>query len=943
MKKTLSMLILCSITLPSLIAQKKPIDHSSYDIWKSISSADISKSGNYIFYTVTPQEGDGYVELKDKTNKLIHRFERGSSSKITNGEKFLITLIKPLYQETREAKIKKKKSEDFPKDSIAIFDIRRQEQTKIGAVKNYKLAFNPVNYIAYTQDLTATLLIDSNKSRIDSTESKLPNSDLSKNKHKKENVLVLQQLQSKDTVQFWKADSYAFSNDEKYLVFNKKTDDKDSSGIDGLYLYDLGKQILKKISNGKGVYKNITFDDASKQLSFLADKSPNKALQKDFKLYLYTIGQDSAQIIVGQNTKGMPTTWYVSGDGQVTFDANSDRIFFGLAPIPPSKDTTLVEFEHAKVDIWHWKDDYLMTQQLVNLKRDLSKNYDALFNIKTGTLIPLIDDTFDRTIYTDRATEEWILATSTQGNRIEYQWQAFQLQNVYAVSTHTGQRKSIKSNWQGQAYLSPDANYVVLFDEIEGNWYSHHIPTGTEQLLNKGLSVKFVDEENDMPTTPSSYGIVAWAEDNTGLYIRDRYDVWYFSLDGKKQNCITNQYGRNNKIVFKPVIIKDNDPRSRTPKIKDKSRLLLTSFNEESKENGFFSLTLSKTQNPSEIIQDKFSFKNIDANDQHTTYIYTKENYSASPDLYVTTDFKTDLRLTDINPQQKDYNWGTAELVKWTTPHGYPAEGILYKPENFDPNKKYPIIAYFYETLSQGLYSYQAPAPTPSRLNIPYFISNEYLVFAPDIHYQTGHPGKSAEEYINSGMRHLAEHPWVDSTKMAIQGQSWGGYQVAHLITRTNMYAAAWTGAPVVNMTSAYGGIRWGTGMSRQFQYEKTQSRIGATLWENRDLYIENSPLFFMDQVHTPVVIMHNDNDGAVPWYQGIEMFTALRRLGKPSWLLNYNGDDHNLIQRQNRKDIQIRQSQFFDHFLKGKPAAEWIKTGVPATKKGINWGFDTE
>lgn len=279
--------------------------------------------------------------------------------------------------------------------------------------------------------------------------------------------------------------------------------------------------------------------------------------------------------------------------------------------------------------------------------------------------------------------------------------------------------------------------------------------------------------------------------------------------------------------------------------------------------------------------------------------------------------------------------------MKWTTPKGYAAEGILYKPEDFDPNKKYPIIAYFYETHTEGLYNYHEPAPTPSRLMISYFVSNGYLVFSPDIRYQTGYPGQAAEEYINSGMKYLAQNAWVDETKMAIQGQSWGGYQVAHLITRTNMYAAAWTGAPVVNMTSAYGGIRWQSGMSRQFQYEKSQSRLGATLWENRDLYIENSPLFFMDKVTTPVAIMHNDNDGAVPWYQGIEMFTALRRLQKPVWLLNYNGDDHNLIQRQNRKDIQKRQAQFFDHFLKGKPAADWIKKGIKAVDKGIEWGLE--
>ena len=182
---------------------------------------------------------------------------------------------------------------------------------------------------------------------------------------------------------------------------------------------------------------------------------------------------------------------------------------------------------------------------------------------------------------------------------------------------------------------------------------------------------------------------------------------------------------------------------------------------------------------------------------------------------------------------------------------------------------------------------------------------------------------------------------WVDSTKMAIQGQSWGGYQVAYLVTRTNIFAAAGAGAPVANMTSAYGGIRWGTGLNRQFQYEHSQSRIGGTLWEKRDLYIKNSPLFRADKVKTPLLIMHNDADGAVPWYQGIEYFTALRRLGKKVWLLQYNGEDHNLVERRNRKDLSIRLSQFFDYHLKGAPPAKWIRDGVPATLKGIDWGTE--
>ena len=322
-------------------------------------------------------------------------------------------------------------------------------------------------------------------------------------------------------------------------------------------------------------------------------------------------------------------------------------------------------------------------------------------------------------------------------------------------------------------------------------------------------------------------------------------------------------------------------------------------------------------------------------------FIYTKANVSRPADLYASRDLTHETQLSTINPQQKNYNWFTAELMHWTTPQGHAATGVLYKPENFDPARQYPMVVYFYEKLSNNFYQYHAPAPTPSRLDIALFASNGYLVFTPDISYTIGEPGPSAVEYVNSGVEELKKNRWVDGAHIGLQGQSWGGYQVAYLITQTPMYAAAWAGAPVVNMTSAYGGIRWESGMSRQFQYERTQSRIGGTLWEKPEVYIRNSPLFSLPQVQTPVVIMANDADGAVPWYQGIEMFTDLRRLGKPVWLLQYNGEAHNLVKRENRKDISIRELQFFDHYLKGAPAPVWLEKGVPAVEKGRNWGLE--
>lgn len=204
-----------------------------------------------------------------------------------------------------------------------------------------------------------------------------------------------------------------------------------------------------------------------------------------------------------------------------------------------------------------------------------------------------------------------------------------------------------------------------------------------------------------------------------------------------------------------------------------------------------------------------------------------------------------------------------------------------------------------------------------------------------------GIPGQSALNSVVSGTQSLIDKGFVDEKRIGIQGHSWGGYQAAYLVTKTDMFACAEAGAPVSNMTSAYGGIRWGTGLSRMFQYERTQSRIGDTLWNARDQYIENSPLFSADKINTPLLILHNDEDGAVPWYQGIELFVALRRLEKPAWLLNYNGDPHWVMGEENRRDFAIRMQQFFDHYLKDAPEPEWMAVGVPAVEKGENFGLE--
>jgi dipeptidyl aminopeptidase/acylaminoacyl peptidase len=258
-----------------------------------------------------------------------------------------------------------------------------------------------------------------------------------------------------------------------------------------------------------------------------------------------------------------------------------------------------------------------------------------------------------------------------------------------------------------------------------------------------------------------------------------------------------------------------------------------------------------------------------------------------------------------------------------------PLQGVLIKPADFDPKKKYPMIVYLYERLSDTVHDFRNPGPGQN-VNPSYYASNDYVIFLPDIVYKVGYPGKSAMNCIMPGVEKLVKMGFVDEKAIGIQGHSWGGYQIAYMITQTNKFKAAAPGALVANMFSAYNGIRWGPGIPRQFQYERTQSRIGGTPWNSTKLFMENSPLFYVDKVQTPVLMIHNDGDDAVPWYQGIEFYLSLRRLGKEVYFFNYNGEFHGLRKRQNQKDYSRRMKEFFDHKLKGAPAPEWMQKGIP-------------
>ncbi|MBK5278092.1 MAG: S9 family peptidase [Bacteroidia bacterium] len=942
--KKLFLVLLCAFSIVGYaqkkstipVVPKKPLTHSVYDDWKEINYKAITPDGAFAAFTVNPQDGDGKAIFYNLKTNVQDSVKRASDILLTFDSKQAIFKIKPQQTLVKDLRRQKKKKEELPKDSLGIYTLATKQIEKVADVKSHKVPEKSGGWLAYQLDVKA----EAKKSPKDKADT-LKKTDPIKTKKLKKNsdengyTLIVRKLSNGEENQFGFVKEYVFAKYGQGLLF--ATTGNDTTLKPGAYWYDLQKEILTQLHEGKSKYKykGLSISEDGTQAAFLLDIDSTKAPIHYFKLYHWKNGDARASVMADEKSKGIPQDWQVSEHYSPVFSKNGSTLYLGTSPKPIVQDTTLLTEEIVNVEVWHGDDQYIYPQQNKQLESEKKRTYLAAINLSNQSLIQLASKEVPEIELGNEGNANVALGETNVSYRKMITWDPRTYKDFYLYGKGDGSRKTVATKIKGNANLSPKANYVYWFSLTDTAWFIYSVANEETININQNLKGKFADEEDDHPDYPEQYGSVGWVGDDQLFLVYDRYDIWAFDPENKKPPVNLTKIGRKEKTVFRYVKL-DSDKRF----IDENEEIILSAFNETTKASGYYKLFM-KDGKLTKLVLDNARFGGIVKAKNSNQILFTRESFREFPDVWSSDlSFSSPKKISEANPQMKNYFWGSVEMVNWTSLDNIPLNGLLYKPEGFDPKKKYPMIVYFYEKESDNLNSHIKPEPLRSSINRSVYTSNGYLVFVPDIVYKIGFPGESAQNCIMPGVTSLIAKGFVDEKNIGIQGHSWGGYQTAYLITRTKLFKAAEAGAPVANMISAYGGIRWESGMSRMFQYEHSQTRLGGTLWEKPMLFIENSPIFFADKIQTPVLLLHNDADGAVPWYQGIEMYMALRRLNKPVWMLNYNGEPHWPVKRENRIDFQTRMMQFFDYYLKDLSKPEWMKNGVPAIEKGINKGY---
>ena len=915
-------LLACSLCLLASAAPR-PIEITDIFGWKRIQAPNVSSDGTWFAYRVVPNEGDSDLVVRNLKDGKETRFSIGEVSSVTRqgppgiaretgvefseDGKWLAFQVFPKRADSRKAKRDKKPT--------------YTQVTLLELATGKKLDFDKVKAFAFSGERGGWIAL--HKYPTDAQDKEPPATKWLGTD------LILHELATAQELNIGNVSESAFNKQGTYLALAIDAAEKTGNG---LQLREMSTGSLTPVDSAKASYKSISWTEKGDGLAVLKGTDDKTLEEKPYRVLGVKDLSGPRFTKIEFDPKldsSFPAAMSISGNRKpgwtedlaaLTFGIHDDKKKKSFSDDKPGPSQQKDEPDKPDMLVWHWEDKRIQPMQQVQEQQDRNYSYLSLYWVAEKKFVRLADDQMRQVSMAPkdhfaigRATEPYELESNLTGQRAE---------DIYVVDPKTGTRKlALKQNrWIYTA--SPTGTHFLYYND--GHFFAYDMASGQSVNLTKSAATSFIDADNDHnvrkpPTTP-----LGWTSDGTSALISDGYDIWRLPLTGKPANLTLN--GRRDKIRYESRFSLDPEEKG----INLDKPVYLNVYGEWTKKGGIALLTPG-TPGVKMLTWDDASYGNLLKAKHADTYLFTRQNVTEFPDYRTAGPALANAeKITAANPQQKDFLWSSgAKLVDYSCDQGAKSQAALFLPANYEPGKKYPTVVYIYEKLSQQMNTYGQPV-IDDRFNRSVYNSNGYAVLTPDITYKLDNPGKSAVDCVVPALKAAIAGGVVDADKVGLQGHSWGGYETAYLVTQTNMFKTAMAGAPLTDLVSMYSSIYWNTGSANQPIFEGSQVRFTSGYMDNPEPYIRNSPVYQAQNVKTPLLILHNDKDGAVDFTQGIEYYNTLRRLHKPVVMLEYKGENHHLAKPENSKDLLVRMREYFDYYLKGAPEPAWLRNGVP-------------
>jgi dipeptidyl aminopeptidase/acylaminoacyl peptidase len=872
MKKLLLYLILMQSIITSN-AQKALITDTTYKSWTEVGNGILNDNGKYAMYTVRNKPVGGNTLVVTSTDKSWQReYTTLINANFSKDGKYLFAM---------------------QKDTLIKFKLGLKEITHTPHCTNYELYSSPSNdWLIYQLDSLS--------------------------------ILKVNNLRTGQEVLFQNIAGYIINRNAESLILQTR---ENNSKIEILQLFNLISGVKKDIYKGDFT-SDLIFDISGQRIAFTT------LVEREKKIWYYDKTLSKAEQYTNAQTKGIREDCQISTDAIWSFSTDGKGLFFTQTLKTPGRPVS------NNPKIWNYQDAYLLPNyesDIIGKSSILNGTNLSILRIKEKKVVQLLSGLQKiKNALSDYKSTDILIIESTSARTDELPWNSFSKLSYYLCYTKTGELKILKKDLGfalNKIQFSPDGHYILYYNSDRHSYVSYNMDSQQEKILGMPANSTFYQHSASYRGDANSFiagtGIAAWIENTHRVIIQGTYDLWEFDLDDKVSPVnLTEGKGGEEKIVFALALTGSNI-------ISPNERHLVKGFSLEDKSCSIYQLNLREKRIKQIFRTDRAFDRPYDGGNGFFQQSKNGHGYllrlgegSELINYSYTADFKNIISISNNQPDKK-YNWMETELMHYQDEFGQPCEAILYKPRNFDSEKKYPVIFQYYMELGDELHNYVSPSPSNIGFNIPVLVSHGYLVCRPNIYRIQDQPGVAALVSVKAAANYLSKFDWVDSSKLALAGHSLGGFETNYIVTHSRKFKAALSCAGLTNMLNNYNDIfAGGLGISKQ-GYVKSMYQMIHDVNELPIQYVNNSPIFNASAITLPLLIMHNEGDENVSATESKRFFVQLRSFKKPVWLVQYDQEKHTLTNEKNQIDFQDKVLSFFDTYLKNKPMPNWMKNPI--------------